>query len=293
MLLCLNPVYLPSKAMSVDCGHCRACRLKRTNEWSLRLKHQGSTINHNVLIVTLTYDSNHVPYGYTLRPDHLQDFHKRLRINIDRGYYVTLEGKRVYHNLPKIKYKYYASGEYGERYGRPHYHLAIFGLDMRYKRIIWESWRMCDYNYGYDCELIRDPDKGYRYVAGYCRKKLGKGYSREYAKRCKRHPEFGRQSQGLGYAWLLDYVAKNPFAHTLRDNGAEILLPRYYRKKLKMPYTYIEDYINEKLENYHHKICGFKNLGKSYQDIDREIREKIDKYLRDAQEKFKSRERAL
>ncbi len=58
--------------------------------------------------VTLTYNQEHLPPGGNLVPEHLVGYLKRLRKNT------------------KSTFKYLACGEYGDKKGRPHYHLIIF-----------------------------------------------------------------------------------------------------------------------------------------------------------------------
>lgn len=60
--------------------------------------------------VTLTYDDDRMPADGSISPRELSLFVKRLR----RG---TTE-----------KLRYFGCGEYGERSGRPHYHLALFNF---------------------------------------------------------------------------------------------------------------------------------------------------------------------
>lgn len=59
--------------------------------------------------ITLTYRQEEIPDGHTLRVRDFQLFIKRLR-------------KRLPGPL-----SYFHCGEYGERFGRPHYHAAVFG----------------------------------------------------------------------------------------------------------------------------------------------------------------------
>ena len=62
--------------------------------------------------LTLTYDQDDLPEGATLVPAHFTLFMKRLRKQYG-------EGIRFYH-----------CGEYGEMRGRPHYHAAVWNLDL-------------------------------------------------------------------------------------------------------------------------------------------------------------------
>lgn len=65
--------------------------------------------------VTLTYDDEHLPEDHSVDLRDFQLFAKRLR---------------------KIrKFRYYHCGEYGERYGRPHYHVCLFGIDFSKDRV--------------------------------------------------------------------------------------------------------------------------------------------------------------
>lgn len=60
------------------------------------------------VFLTLTYDDACCPVS--LRKKDFQDWMKRFR-----------------HDVPSVKY--FACGEYGEQFGRPHYHVLIFGID--------------------------------------------------------------------------------------------------------------------------------------------------------------------
>lgn len=129
--------------MRLPCGGCVGCRLARAREWALRCtlelrEHDSSSWG------TLTYDDDHVPP--TLRKAHLSGFIKRLRAR----------GERI---------RFFASGEYGERTGRPHYHPILFGL--RDDSLVQACWP-----YGHTRMYPVTPE-GISYVAGYCSKKVG------------------------------------------------------------------------------------------------------------------------
>lgn len=120
--MCLTPIFLTVKGshpISISCGKCPECRLARQNSWFFRLyqehkKYLGSGIS--CVFITLTYDSKHFPYDGGLHSSDIQNFFKRLRINFLRKYSL------------KPEFKYFCAGEYGGKFGRPHYHIILFGL---------------------------------------------------------------------------------------------------------------------------------------------------------------------
>jgi len=63
--------------------------------------------------------------------------------------------------------RFFASGEYGERNLRPHYHAIIFGLSVRDKWMIDETWGMGN------TQTVAASVATIAYVAGYTAKKLG------------------------------------------------------------------------------------------------------------------------
>ena len=135
--------------------------------------------------VTLTYDDAHIPVDHQLSKRDAQLFIKRLR------YYL---GKR--------KIRYYLCGEYGERFGRPHYHAILFNVHPEQDaQSICRAWSGLVRNedglleildiaerkkkqignvvIGHDCS-----DDAIQYVAGYVTKKITKkndGFQPEFS----------------------------------------------------------------------------------------------------------------
>lgn len=97
--------------ISIPCGQCVECRLAHAGSWAVRIVKEASCYPSNSFI-TLTYDNEHLPADKSLSRRDIALFHKRLhnRLLRDRGYGI----------------RFYYSGEYGETYGRPHYHSIIF-----------------------------------------------------------------------------------------------------------------------------------------------------------------------
>jgi hypothetical protein len=131
-----------SNKISIPCGQCIGCRLERSRQWAMRCMHEAQLHEENCFI-TLTYNDKHLPKDYSLNHRHFQLFLKRLRKNI----------------APK-RIRFYMAGEYGSKFGRPHYHAAIFGWSPKDKTllkrtgsgsIIYKSEELAD------CWKIRTP----------------------------------------------------------------------------------------------------------------------------------------
>lgn len=100
-----------SPEVKLPCGQCLGCRLEHSRMWALRCVHEASRYDQNCFI-TLTYRSEHYPRLGNLDKSALQNFFKRFR-------------KSIY---PR-RIRYFACGEYGDEFDRPHFHACIFGFD--------------------------------------------------------------------------------------------------------------------------------------------------------------------
>lgn len=161
-MLCRRPYMMGS--LECPCGGCLSCRINRRRVWAHRIllesfKHGDSCF------VTLTYDNDHLPEKL-VKSDY-QNFLKRLR-----------------KSLAPRKIRYFLAGEYGELSGRPHFHLAVFGLDAitaggldGRSGLVHAAWIVGRTSAGYD-----DSSLGYtfvgsltwesaQYIAGYLTKK--------------------------------------------------------------------------------------------------------------------------
>jgi len=218
--------------MRVPCGRCIGCKLERSRQWAVRCMHEASLYADNSF-VTLTYDDEHVPRFGSLLMDDWQKFFKRLR-------------KRA------GKVRFFGCGEYGEQFGRPHYHACLFGLDFPDK-VLWTTrgghsvfrspllesvWTFGQSEIG---SLTFDSAA---YVARYCVKKItGKGALEHY--QCvdpetgelgSRLPEFATMSRrpGVGAGWYELYSADVFPSDEVIINGVASKPPRFYDKLLEV-----------------------------------------------------------
>lgn len=154
--------------ISLPCGVCVGCRLDKAKEWTERLVLESKNYPDQCFFVTLTYDDLH---AVPVNKDELQRFFKRLR---------KYTGKQ---------FRYFACGEYGEtvasftwngkRYGRPHYHMILFGpLELGERKgpgsyeskEIEEAWKKDGIPFGLYEVKPAQPNM-MAYVAGYVQKK--------------------------------------------------------------------------------------------------------------------------
>lgn len=224
---------LPSSAaifnLQLPCGQCVGCRLERSRQWATRCMHEASLWPDNCF-VTLTYDNAHVPSDGGLHYRDFQLFMKRLR-----------------RSKPNQVIRYYMCGEYGENYGRPHFHAILFNCSLGNLSVLQRT--------GSGSMLFRSPELealwpyGYSsigevtfesaaYVSRYIMAKvtgdLGKSHydtvnieTGEINSRC---PEFNRMSlkPGIGSGWFEKY-SSDVFPHDrVIVNGTPTRPPKYY-----------------------------------------------------------------
>ncbi|QCQ84985.1 replication initiator protein [Blackfly microvirus SF02] len=278
-----TPAHL-GRDMKLPCGRCTGCKLDRSKEWSIRLMHEAQ-LHEKTSFLTLTYNtkslysgsarsatsppavpdqetplltqhelerrrtqdqellvaSSSSPNGLTKR--HLQLFMKRLREDVGRR------------GSGEQRIKFYACGEYGEKLGRPHYHIALFGEDFsddRYKwrtsgtNTIWRSSRLEKLWPMGHSEIGELTIESAAYVAAYVTKKINGPMADEHYKRVNPMtgetywltPEFslmsrgGRTGKGIAHAWFEEFQTDvYPHDHVIHKNKKK-RPPRYYDKLL-------------------------------------------------------------
>ena len=213
-------------SLSIPCGQCIGCRLEKSRQWAIRCSLE-SQLYENSYFLTLTYNDEHLPKTGSLVPDDLQKFLKKLRRYIE------------YHGSDK-KIRFFACGEYGDNFCRPHYHAIIYNLDIPDLKRFSTSFNGDIY---YTSETINQIWKnGYviigqvtfescAYVARYVTKKITGAQADEHYN--GREPEFVRMSRrpGIGSAWLDRY--KNdvyPHDYVVIRDGIKVKPPKYFDK---------------------------------------------------------------
>lgn len=216
------------KRLQVPCGQCLGCRLERSRVWAVRCMHEASLYGDNNSFLNLTYSDANLPEGRTLVKKDFQDFVKRLRFNTG------------------VKLRYYMCGEYGERFGRPHYHACVFNYrpddlvfwklsasgDKLYKsQFLDETWRfgtviVGDVTFesaGYVARYIVDKITGDLQVPYY-------EFVDEFGEVHDRVPPYTNMSRrpGIGKGWIEKYRSDVYPQDRVILNGAKFRPPRFY-----------------------------------------------------------------
>lgn len=239
---CSKPLYLDKAGIRVPCGRCRACRIRRGHEWSMRMAHEQAASNYSGMFITLTYDDEHLPHRGSLQKKDLQNFFKRVRKEISN-----------WSKFDRVKIKYYASGEYGEETARPHYHGIIFGLSAgnnMHRNVIYDSWDKCIWNWRRKQKSIGSVEKdSILYCTKYIQKKF---YNSDDLKHWLhygyREPEFQIQSQGIGKTWCDNNKNEIEATGKVTYRGKKVNPPRYYTGRCEIPISIKVDNKNEVLE---------------------------------------------
>lgn len=137
--------------IAVPCGNCIICQRNVISDWATRLRYEAEA-SKKVYFVRLSYDDEHLPrnelYLPTLCKADLQKFFKRVR--------------------KLISFRYFAVGEYGSKFGRPHYHVLFFLSDniewLPFRNILYKCW----YKQNIHVESARDYVRLAYYTGKYC-----------------------------------------------------------------------------------------------------------------------------
>ncbi|AXH76028.1 MAG: replication initiator protein [Microviridae sp.] len=213
------------RELSLPCGQCMECRLARSRKWAIRCMHEARLSPHNVF-ATLTYNEQHLPARGQLVYRDFQLFMKRLI----KAYGPT---------------RFYMCGEYGGRFGRPHYHALLFGLELR-DRVYWKagssgfdiyvSPRLSSLWSLGDCFVGDVTFQSAAYVARYCVQKVtGFNAKYYYAREDSEgsyflQPEFNRMSlrPGIGRGFY-ERFKSDIYPHDyVIDGGRKLRPPRFY-----------------------------------------------------------------
>jgi len=238
----LVPITLP-------CQQCSGCRLERSRQWAIRCMHEAKLHLQNTFI-TLTYDDEHLPDLSSLEHSHFQEFMKCLR---ERLRYAQKKQGLTKAQRKANGVRYYMCGEYGETFGRPHFHACLFNYDFPDKK----PWKKIKGNQLYTSSLLQSlwphgfssigslTFESAAYVARYIMKKRTGASAAEhyeildaYGEYHQRKPEYTKMSlkPGIAKNWLLKNLTDVYPSDSVILRGNEVKPPKYYDKIFEILY---------------------------------------------------------
>jgi hypothetical protein len=230
--------------LTIPCGKCTGCRTEYSRQWAIRIQHEQSLWPVSVFI-TLTYNDDHLPKkgnSTTLIKKDFQDFMKRLR-----------EPNESIGWEPPKPIRYYHCGEYGEQFGRPHYHAILFNTtfpdlkqiqgkkDLKTSKILDTIWGKGFTSVG------AVTFESASYVAGYVQKKInGEQKDSHYAivdpetgeYFGQRQQEYSTMSRRPGIAghWFAKHKDDVYPSDNIHIRGREMRPPKYYDRLYEIEY---------------------------------------------------------
>lgn len=237
------------REISLRCGQCIGCRLNAANAWAVRCYHEASMHEFNSFI-TLTYDDEHLPLHGSLNYSDFPLFMRKLRKRQPMMLYVDEDGVAKKRRKP---IRFYMCGEYGENFGRPHYHALLFGHrftdavqanSINAKTPVFRS-AMLEACWPHGQSSIGEVNMATaQYVAKYTLKKVCGDAAKDHYTRVNAAtgeivelmPEFARMSlkPGIGAKWFEAYGADIWNWDNVVVNGKVMPVPRYYDKLIEI-----------------------------------------------------------
>lgn len=267
-----------SRYKFLPCGKCIGCKAAERKNWAIRLELEAKKYENNYFI-TLTYNNENLKipdhYGYTIENKEYpltSTTYVYTNENNWRDWRGTLDKKDLSRFMDSFRHylirkynwtgcRFYGVGEYGDRYGRPHYHIILMNcpqlqLEPRGQNL---KTRLPKYT---NKEIEHVWGKGFieigevtwesiSYVAGYCNKKRYGNDKKKYYGERGQEPIFANMSRrpGIGkeYYNLKGYDIYD-FDEIINSKGNPVKPPRYFDKLMDKENHYFMEYIKEARE---------------------------------------------
>lgn len=265
----------PTLYQCVPCGKCELCLSKKREQWFFRLWNELRQ-STSAYFITLTYNDKHLPEDRRVNKKHVDDFLKRFRKSIE-----------------PYKIRYFLVSEYGEDFGRPHYHMLLFNFPscLNIREYLKKTWTFCDdYIFDYPEVVGSVTARSISYVCKYCLSILDSDDpdSKTFMSASRR--------PGIGLNYLTPSMVRYLKEHSdgrAFTNGRFYALPRYYRDKvfddnekakLKSLYQYeYEQHLEECIESLDNPFGQHRDIVQSQQN--QRVASKIRKNLKNGYKK--------
>jgi len=227
---CLSPLSIRVDAgndyyyQHVPCGKCYQCVLNRRNDWTFRIKKETEKA-YSGAFLTMTYNEEELPMVKE------EKVIRKGEIKNEEGYISTLYKRDLQNWIKRVrkveekdksrKLRYYAVGEYGDKLGRPHYHMIIWNFSLQQEKAFQEKWEHGFLDFGFIS------DASIHYTTGYVMNKVNNVEGRAKV--------FAIMSKGIGRNYIVEnanYHNNDKYGNTrfqVSNDGHKMRMPRYYR----------------------------------------------------------------
>lgn len=224
----------------LECRKCSECLQKRSKELAIQSVFEARSCSDQNCVLILTYDNEHLGEN-KLDYSHVQEFQKRLRRYVQYTY--------------NKKIRFLTVGEYGDKNGRMHWHMIVFGwkpqkspegmetyLGGKFNTTIrWRSRKLASlWQRGY-VDVDYATDGNIFYVSRYVHKKFVKGMDLDCTLRLDRS-EKKTSSMGLGLNYFITHLKTFIRRRRIDLAGYSYKIPRYYMDLLKVLVSEEEKY---------------------------------------------------
>lgn len=259
----------PTWYQQVPCGKCELCLSNRREQWFFRLYNE-LRCSTSAYFITLTYNDKNLPKDGRVNKKHVDDFLKRFRKGIEPH-----------------KVRYFLVSEYGEDFGRPHYHMLLFNFPFgnNIREYLKKTWKLSNpEQFDYPDAVGDVTAQSINYVCKYCLSTLDSDDPEEKTfMSASRRPAIGlRYLTPSMVKYLKEHCDGRAFT-----NGRFYALPRYYRDKvfdenekckLKSQYQHeYEQHLEECIDSFDNPFGLHQDIVQSQQDarVAYKIRKKL------------------
>lgn len=231
----------------LPCGKCELCRIDQRYSKALRIMLEAQEWPQSTFFFTLTFDDAHLGSG-DLDHSEWSQFMKDFRQEYCQAQYCDISVPRHYKNFGKVRSKTFKSikqvmcGEYGDQFGRKHFHGIIFNhsfSDLEFTgqysnkgfpiftsaslRRVWKKGIVQVSEVTFDLAL---------YVGSYVTDALdGQDVNAGHLKK-----QYGRFGNGIGLSWLKNWWRDVLTAGQVKLIDGVYPVPRYFHLWIEKNY---------------------------------------------------------
>lgn len=255
--------------VDIPCGKCDLCLVNRRYSNALRIMLEAESWPGKTYFITLTFDDEHLGDG-ELDHNEWSQFIKDFRAKFCQAQYCDIRKRKDYYGkIRSVTFKQIKQvmcGEYGDQFGRKHFHGIIFnheftdivptgtfskkGNPLHTSASLASVWKK-----GF-VELEEVTFDLALYVGAYVTDKALDD-APDFGRSKKQYGRFGR---GIGLSWISKYWRDVLSAGKIITFDAEYPIPRYFLKKIQefQPEKYAEWHSKRSLSCYSKKLKNIK-----------------------------------